>query len=478
VRPQAHRYDKRGLLAIDPQAFLEVFFSRPEAIENVEIGDVTVVDIRGPLDQHASSWCDSYEAIERRVTEACEGPCKAIVMRFDSPGGDAAGCFETARSLRVLCEAADKPLYAFVQNKAGSAAYALACAAQHIAIGDTALVGSIGIIESRPDFSAANAARGLRVALITSGARKADGHPDAPITEAELQARQKIIDSMAGVFFEHVAEMRGLDAKEVADLDARIFHGEDAIRAGLVDEVTTFDALLAAIAANGDPMKPKAQTKSEDKTPYESARAALEEAAKGDDANAAAAKRALAAMDEGDKPKDEDKPKEGDDKPKGEGDEDAPKDEDKPKDDDAKAAMRIALEAKAEVHKMKADAAAKVESDERERLIASRPDFDDAHKALLQKASMEDVRQAVKDLPVLKTKPKPAATAAITATRGEGQGGSEPTAGEGAFDMDAAMGLTEYTLGVKRERNSLVFGAMPKPKQKPAAAGATEGAAK
>ncbi len=478
---RSYRYERRGILAIDPQAFLDVFFVEPSSPENTEVGDVTIVDVRGPLEQR-SSWRDSYEAIEARVTAACESPCKAIVLRIDSPGGEAAGCFECSRSLRVLCAAADKPLLAYVSGKASSAAYALACAADRIVLGDTGIVGSIGIIASRDDISQMDTMRGLRVAVVASGARKSDGNPHTPVTEAELKEMQTLVDSMAQVFFELVAETRGLDAGDVAALNGKVFHGDAAVRAGLADEIATFDELLAGITAGDEGnMKIKAAG---DKSPYESARAALEECAKGDDANAAAAKRALAAMDtDGDKPKGEgdgDKPKDADgdkdgDKPKGEGDGDKPKDEEK-KDEEATDA-KTALKALNEVHKLRAELAQGKVDEERTRLLASRPDFDEAHLTLLRKASIEDVRAAVKDLPILKAQPKPAATATVPATRGQGHGAPSASTQEG-LDMDAAMGITEYTLGVKRERNSLVFGAMPKPRQMPAAAGATEGAAK
>jgi signal peptide peptidase SppA len=479
---RSYRYERRGILAIDPQAFLDVFFVEPSSPENTEVGDVTIVDIRGPLEQR-SSWRDSYEAIEARVTAACESTCKAIVMRIDSPGGEAAGCFECSRSLRVLCAAADKPLLAYVSGKASSAAYALACAADRIVLSDTGIVGSIGIIASRDDISQMDAMRGLRVAVVASGARKSDGNPHTPVTEAELKEMQTLVDSMAQVFFELVAETRGLDAGDVAALNGKVFHGDAAVSAGLADKIATFDELLAGITA-GDEDNMTIKAKAADKSPYESARAALEECAKGDDANAQAAKRALAAMDtEGDKPKGEgdgDKPKDDDgdkdgDKPKGEGDGDKPKDE--PKKDEEAADSKAALKALNEVHKLRAEIEQSKVEDERTRLLASRPDFDEAHLKLLRKASLEDVRDAVKNLPVLKGTVKPAATATVPATRGEGQGGPAATSQEG-LDMDAAMGLTEYGLGVKRERNSLVFGAVPKPKHKPAAAGATEGAAK
>ena len=460
VTPQS--YKRSGILAVHPQAFFELFML-PETRENEERDGVTIVDICGPLTQHAEGWFDSFEAIRQRVQSACESAATAIVLRIDSPGGDAAGCFDTARAIRAMCDAAGKPLWAHVDGKACSAGYALAAAAGRICLGDTGIVGSIGVVSAREDVSAMNAARGIRVALIASGVRKADGNPDVPLTEAEFTATQELVDSMAGVFFELVADMRGISVAAVEALQAGVFHGVAAIKARLADEVQSFDEMLAAIASGGMSMS----------SPYEKAKAALEEAAAGDDANAAAAKRALAAMDEpkdepeGDEPKDDKK----DDDEKAEGADDAPKPGD---DDDKKAAASsatgkaaastadIALQALTEVNQLKAQLAREKLKTERDALLATRPDLPADLLPVLRAADLATVRNYLKSMPKASAgKPvaKPAATATVTGTRGAGQGGPDASPPATAVnEMDRAMGLTTSALACRREGNALKFG--------------------
>lgn len=469
VSPQS--YQRGGILAVHPQAFFELFMV-PESRDNEERGNVVIVDICGPLSQHDEGWSDSYEAIRTRVQAACDSAATAIVLRVDSPGGDAAGCFDTARAIRAMCAAAGKPLWAHVDGTACSAAYALATGASKICLGATGIVGSIGIVNARTDVSAMNAAQGVRVELIASGARKADGNASVPLSGAELLATQQIVDSMAAVFFELVAELRGTDAAAVAALQAGLFHGDAAIKAGLADEVKSFDEMLAAIASGkGSGMS----------SPYEKARAALEEAAAGDDANAAAAKRALAAMEEpkpdagepepaGDEPP---PPKEKKDE-SAEGDAPDPDDEEKKPAAATKAAASahdIALQALAEVHKLKAEGAQEKIKAERTALLASRPDFSPEFLAVLTTAPIATVRKFVKDLPKVPGG-KPAATVAVAGTRGVGQGGPEATPPIAALnEMDRAMGLTTTALGCRRVGNALVFGVS----EVPAAHGAPAG---
>jgi ClpP class serine protease len=463
-------YKRSGILAIDPRAFFDVF-SVPDSRSNALLGDVAIVDIRGPLHTHDDGWCDSYEAVRARVAEACESTAPIVVMRIDSPGGDAAGCFDAARALRASARDANKLLIAFVEGKACSASYALAAAADTIVLGQSGIVGSIGIISTRMDVSEMNAARGMRVQLVTSGARKADGNPDQPITESELKATQTLVDSMAQVFFDLVAELRGIDAESVAALQAGVFHGAGAVSVGLADRVQSFDEMLAAFASGG----PTTMA-----TSYDKAKAALTEAAKGDDANAAAAKRALAAMEEQKPAEAADDTKE----PDAEGDEEKPAAEGGGEDDDSKkkpvveenqASNNIALQALAEVHAMKAERAAEKLAAERKELLASRPDFSPEFMAVLKTADMATVRKFVKDLPVVEGEAKPkgklgSAAAATTpaATRGEGlrPAGDSPIAA--INEMDRAMGLVDTKLACTRQGNALVFGIAEVPRTAPA----------
>lgn len=511
MAPQRYAPTRTGVLAVDPSAFLELFIV-PSSRESELIGDVCVVDICGPLEQHDVGWSDSYEAIRGRVAEACASAAAAIVLRIDSPGGACAGCFDAARAIRSMCAQAGKPLYAYCDH-ATSAGYALACAASGICASDTAMIGSIGVIETRHDFSAQNAAAGVRVEFIASGARKVDGRVDAPITDAEIVSKRRNVDAVAGLFFALVEETRGIAAADIRALEADVYHAEAARGAGLIDDVTTFEAMLARIAS-GERIAMA--------TPYEDARAALEKAAKGDDHNAAAAKRALAAMNEnmgGDDDADGDgekppakKPAEGDaaegdddDKDAAEGDDDKSAeggDDDKSAaegdDDDAAPPAKkpaaaaagagatastrtVALEALAQAHNARAELRDMREHDERVRLLDTRKDFSRELRAELMRAStpIATVRNMVKNLKRGTVSPtgKPAAGAGVAAsaapTRGAGQGdaqtgGSAPLSAD-AVDMDLRMGLVDTTLGVTKNRNTLLFGVVHKPQAAPAA---------
>jgi signal peptide peptidase SppA len=463
------RYKREGLLALDPRACFGLF-GAPRRESDAQ-GNVAVVSIRGPLNHHAG-WFDSYDEILQRVQEALESSAAAVVMKFDSPGGDVSGMVETARSLRAKSLAAKKPLIAYVDEQAGSAAYALACAAERIVVPSTGFVGSIGIINMRVDASAAAKQGGVGFYAITSGARKADGHPQIPMTEAELLSTQSMVDSIANTFFELVEELRGVPAEDSRALQARIFHGAAAVKAGLADEVMSFEELLASIAsADGDDAmrnKPKGSK-------YSEGRAALEEAAKGEGEEAEKAKRAIAAMDgddepakddeaEGDEPPADDEPAKDDE---AEGDEPPADDEPEPKKDkEARARGTVRASTAGELATMVAEQNKRLaamerrhEAAERKEFLATRPDLDADLVKYLETKPLAEVKSVVNA--IKRKAPKLAGTIAPNATRGAGQGDGETSrlSAEKKLELDTRMGLVAPQTGIKSTDHKLTLGA-------------------
>lgn len=485
----AQRYDRCGLLAINPEALNKtVIVDDAKTVErvNVEMGDAVIVDIRGPLEAHLHPCFDSYEAIQQRVAAACATGCRAVILRFDSPGGDVKQCFDTAVALRACADAAGKQLHAYAEGECASAAYALASQCQSLTISLSSVVGSIGILSMRQDLSVANAARGLRVALVMSGARKGDGHAEMPISDAELASAQTIVDSMADVFFDLVSRGRGMKPAAVAALQARTFHGEAAVRAGLADAVGPLTTVLARVASGGTVM-------AKAKMSYEEMREALSAASEGDDPNAAACRRALKALsaEDGDGAEPKKEEKKDDDAPpaaaSGAGATSA-EDEEKARRAEAEeqarraeaeeaarsaeggqsaaAAYKLALKAQSDNAKLRAELAERDERAERAELIASRPDLGDDMVSVLRKAPIALVREHIASMPALKmpaagggiANPRVSATGKPTVGKDAPNGASLLPAAEKAW-LDARMGLQTQQPGVVSSDFKLELGA-------------------
>lgn len=225
------------------------YFGDAEGAYSVDAEGVAHVRVEGALAQRAwSCWMfggDGYDAIESRVRAALDDPrSRALVIEYDSPGGEVAGCGVCADAIRSAADASGKPVVSYVGELAASAAYWLASAADKIVTPASGMLGSIGVIATRVEDTTGDAS-GRKVHLITSGARKADGHPTVPLSEEELAATQAKIDALADVFAGAVAERRGMTLAQVRGLEADVFIGADAVTRGLADRVGNLGSAVA-----------------------------------------------------------------------------------------------------------------------------------------------------------------------------------------------------------------------------------------
>lgn len=265
------------MLALRPEAFFSLFdFSPPAPTERTDDG-VSIIRITGPLEHHAS-WCwDSYERIARAVEDEMSGegvvreheyrngwrdeyepieaaPARAVVLRIDSPGGEAAGATWIHRKLRSLRQSYGVPLYAYADESACSAAYYIASAADELWLPDTGTVGSIGVIATLFDRTIMNRKQGLNIELVTSGAFKADGHADRPITSGIRQRMLYRVLKLARVFWRSVAKVRGTSPDAIAALQAGVFIGKDAVDVGIADGVSSWDRFLKMVRSSLGPI--------------------------------------------------------------------------------------------------------------------------------------------------------------------------------------------------------------------------------
>lgn len=454
-------FNKRGLLAMRADLWGSMFSVSERDRPFEVVGNAAVVTISGPLTQHAEWFWDSYDAIADRVGAALESSAKVVVLKIDSPGGDVAGCFETAHAIRERAKATGKRIVAYADGMAASAGYALACIAEEIALPATGFVGSIGCISTLVDQVAANERYGLNFAVVASGGKKTFGNPNVPISEAAIANTKKDVDALARLFFDLVAESRGIDVQGVAALDAGMLLGAEALAAGLADRVCTFDEFLEAIASEETTSAPRAAAKKE------KAMAGWKEemkkaAAEGDED----AKKALEAMGGDDEPGAEDEKE----KPAAEGEKEPDGDEapNKKEQDDEKAAARVSVSDRIRAIE---------EKEERRELLAKRPDFanDPALSKRMATAPLAAVRWNVENLPRIAAKaatpaaaPAPsqtsplahagAVTPGVTRSEGEGDGYRGVTRkSEHADKLDQVLGFTKNREFVIDEKNKRVI---------------------
>ena len=211
-------------------------------------GDVAVIAVEGVIGRKFSntlhsSGVVSVDVLQRLVEAAAADPrVSALVLSIDSPGGLARGVPEAARA--VASAAMVKPVIAYIDGTAASAAYWIASQASAIYATESASAGSIGVYCAILDRSAAYAAAGVKVDLFKSGAYKGMGMDGTSLSDEQRAILQASVDSTAANFRATVRAGRG---REIADdvMQGQSFDVPDAIAAGLVDSVSTLAVAVA-----------------------------------------------------------------------------------------------------------------------------------------------------------------------------------------------------------------------------------------
>lgn len=214
---------------------------------------VAVIGIKGTLVNRGAwlgsySGLQSYEGTKFQVRTALnDDDVKAVLLDVDSPGGQAAGAFETAALVREL--RAKKRVTAVVDDMAASAAYAIASAASKVVITPTGTAGSIGVVMAHFDRSGQLDQAGIKPTLIHAGAKKVDGHPYAPLPDSVRVDLQAEVNAIYDMFVTTVATNRpNLTPDSIRSTEAAMYTGRKAIDAGLADEIGDIEKALADLA--------------------------------------------------------------------------------------------------------------------------------------------------------------------------------------------------------------------------------------
>jgi len=215
-----------------------------------------LIDVQGPLTPGASFFSfyfggTSLKDVQKNIQAALDADdVERIILRIDSPGGSVQGTFELAEFIERATD--EKPIITFSDGTVASAAYMLAAATNGIYItGKTNQIGSIGVIARRYDDSKWNEDKGLLVEEFVSGRYKNIASPDKPIDDFDREAIQDQVDYLFSIFANEVSRLRDIEVKTIQKWEARVFIGEQALAAGLVDGVSTLDQIIGAPSGMG-----------------------------------------------------------------------------------------------------------------------------------------------------------------------------------------------------------------------------------
>lgn len=225
--------------------------------KTLPIGDrIALIRVEGPI-------LDSKDTIEEIKDYVKDPSIKAIVLRIDSPGGAVAPSQEIYEEVRRAVT--KKKIVVSMGSVAASGGYYIASPASRIVANPGTLTGSIGVIMEIPNLEGLLNKIGVKTEVIKSGRHKDMASVFRGIKEEERQILQGVLDNVHDQFIIAVADGRKMlrdDVKKIAD--GRVFTGEQALKAGLVDELGSLeDAVKAAAKLSGIKGEPEVITKKE-----------------------------------------------------------------------------------------------------------------------------------------------------------------------------------------------------------------------
>jgi protease-4 len=176
-------------------------------------------------------------AMRRSISEARNNDdVKAIVLRIDSPGGNALTSDLIWREIELTKKV--KPVVVSMGNYAASGGYYIACNANTIFAEKNTITGSIGVFGMLPNFSGLSTKMGIHSEQVNTHQNSGNYNPFAPIDEKFKAVTTEGVEQIYKTFVSHVAQGRKMSFTQVdAIAQGRVWTGADAIKIGLVDKI-------------------------------------------------------------------------------------------------------------------------------------------------------------------------------------------------------------------------------------------------
>ncbi|MDZ7638649.1 MAG: signal peptide peptidase SppA [Bryobacterales bacterium] len=203
--------------------------------------------MRGKADAFSRSSMIASESLIGDLRDlARNDSIKGVILRVDSPGGDAIASDEILHAVRELSK--KKPMVVSMSDAAASGGYYISMTGDPIVAYPSTLTGSIGVVFTKPVLKGLYDKIGITKDAIERG-ENAGFLSDYVTLDASGRERLKaLIDETYTAFLARVSEGRNRPVEEIAPLaQGRVWLGSQAKDRGLVDELGGFDVAIAAL---------------------------------------------------------------------------------------------------------------------------------------------------------------------------------------------------------------------------------------
>jgi protease-4 len=234
-------------------------YANEVAISNVDFSSKDVIAVIYAQGEIGSGEGDvnviGEGSMRRSLQEARKDKnVKAIVLRINSPGGNALTSELIWREIEITKKV--KPVVVSMGDYAASGGYYIACNANKIYAEANTITGSIGVFGILPNFSEAAKKIGISTELVKTNTNASDYSPFKPLDENYRGFAQESVERIYSIFLQRVAEGRKLTTAQVDAIgQGRVWSGQDALKIGLVDKIGGMDDALKEAAKLGKTTK-------------------------------------------------------------------------------------------------------------------------------------------------------------------------------------------------------------------------------
>jgi protease-4 len=207
-------------------------------------GDIIRSENEPGLESEAVIASEPFIKTIRQVR--ADNSIKGVILRINSPGGDATASDQILRELKLLSKV--KPLVISMSDVAASGGYYIAATGDPIVAYPDTITGSIGVLYVKPNIHGLFDKLGITEDAVSRGRNADIDSLYAPMSDV---ARSKLHESIQEVYQQFVSSVADARKKSFAQIDniaqGRVWMGAQAEQNGLVDRLGGLDEAISLI---------------------------------------------------------------------------------------------------------------------------------------------------------------------------------------------------------------------------------------
>lgn len=211
------------------------------AIINLE-GDIVDSDENIELHISESNFEDKLSKVENNAN------VKAVIIRINSPGGDAYQAELIHKQIMKFKEHHNIPVYISISDVAASGGYYIASAGDKIFANEASITGSIGVVTMIPKFVDTLNKFNIHNDVIQKGKFTGIYEPFYNLTDEDRKHIKGVLEDIYFEFKLRVSTSRKISDEELEKIaGGRIWLGNEAVKNGLVDGILSLSEVIDMI---------------------------------------------------------------------------------------------------------------------------------------------------------------------------------------------------------------------------------------